>query len=290
MTLHNTRSDADAALDALLKNESDLAFRRRVPLVVGYLDPRSGERILDCGCGMGFTLRVLAQLYDCDLFGVERNPQTARRARSEVGGLGVRVARADATHLPFGDDTFDKVLMTEVLEHIPDEQAALREIRRVLRPGGSYVLSVPNANYPFWWDPINKMLELVFDTHFPSHIWWLAGIWADHERLYTTDSIREALRRADFGVEDVRPFTHYCLPFHQFAVYSIGKNLLQHGLLPESVARSADRFRSDENTGSPLNPMNLALRLLRWIDKRNDGLTDPRLSYVDIAVHARKPA
>jgi SAM-dependent methyltransferase len=256
---------------------------------VGYLDPQTGDRILDCGCGMGFTLRVLAQLSDCRLFGVERNPHTVQRARRELADFGVRVARADATHLPFADETFDKVLMTEVLEHIPEEQAALREIRRVLRPGGRYVLSVPNANYPFWWDPPNKLLELVFDTHFPSDIWWLAGIWADHQRLYTTDSIQDALDRAQFEVEAVRAFTHYCLPFHQFLVYSIGKNLLQRGLLPESVARSADRFRSDENTGSPLNPMNLALRVLRWVDKGNDGLTDPRLSYVDIAVSAKKP-
>jgi ubiquinone/menaquinone biosynthesis C-methylase UbiE len=276
------------ALDALLKNESDLAFRRRVPLVVGYLDPRTGDRILDCGCGMGFSLRVLDQLYDCRLFGVERNPATLRRARSALD-RNVGLARADAVHLPFPDAAFDKVLMTEVLEHIPDEQAALREIRRVLRPGGTYVLSVPNANYPFWWDPINKSLEIVLHTHFPSHIWWLAGIWADHQRLYTTDGIRSALGRAEFEVEDVQPFTHYCLPFHQQLVYGIGKNLLQKGLLPESLARSADRFRSDENRGSPFNPMNLALRLLRWIDRHNDGLTDTRLSYVDIAVRARKP-
>lgn len=288
MTLQSTSPPTAAALDALLKNESDLAFRRRVPLVVGYLDPRTGERILDCGCGMGFTLRVLAQLYDCRLFGVERNPETVRRARSELDAS-VGVARADATRLPFPDAAFDKVLMTEVLEHIPDEQAALREIRRVLRPGGIYVLSVPNANYPFWWDPLNKSLEALLHTHFPSHIWWLAGIWADHERLYTPEGIRSALQRAEFEVEGVQPFTHYCLPFHQLLVYGIGKNLLQRGLLPESLARSADRFRSDENTGSALNPMNLALRLLRWIDKRNDGLTDPRLSYVDIAARARKP-
>jgi len=55
------------------------------------------------------------------------------------------------------------------------------------------------------------------------------------------------------------------------------------------LARSADRFRAKENTGSVFNPINTALRLVHWIDRRNDGLVDPDLSYVDIAVRARKP-
>src|SRR6266540_4067623 len=56
-------SPQSAALDALLKNESDLAFRRRVPLVIRYLDPQTGDRVLDCGCGMGFTLRVIDRVF-----------------------------------------------------------------------------------------------------------------------------------------------------------------------------------------------------------------------------------
>jgi len=238
---------------------------------------------------MGFTLGVLARLFDARLAGVERNPDTINRAQEELRDLGVGLIRADAMRLPFADNTFDKILMTEVLEHLPDEQASLREIRRVLKPGGTYVLSVPNANYPFWWDPLNKTLELLFDTHVRSDIWWLAGIWADHQRLYTPNGIRTALEQGEFEVEDVAAFTHYCLPFQHFVLYGIGKNLLQRGLLPDAVARSADRFRTEEKSESLLNPMNAALKLLHWIDRRNDGLTDQKLSYVDIAVKARKP-
>jgi len=279
-----------AALDDLLWNEADIAFRRRVPIVMGYLDPQPGERILDCGCGMGFNLRVLADLSGSALVGVERNPRTLSRTRSELSGTRVRLARADATHLPFRDESFDKILMTEVLEHIPDEAAAVAELWRILRPRGGCVLSVPNENYPFWWDPVNKVLEKTLHRHFPSHIWWLAGMWADHVRLYSPASIRGALTAGGFIVEEVSTFTHYCLPFHQLLVYGIGKNLLQRGLLPASIARSADRFRSRENDRSALNPMNMVLRLLRWVDRRNDGLTDPSLSYHGIAVRARKPA
>lgn len=275
-------------LHELLRNEADLAFKRRVPIVLRYLDPQPGDRILDCGCGMGFNLKVLSELYGCRLVGVERAAQALARARAEVDTSRVSLLRADAIHLPFADAAFDKVLMTEVLEHIADEGVALREAHRVLRPGGLYVLSVPNRNYPFWWDPLNKSLEALFHVHVPSHIWWLAGIWADHVRLYTPEQARRVLEAAGFEVEEVVQYTHYCLPFHHFLVYGIGKNLLQRGLLPDGIARAADRFRARENAGSPLNPMNLAHRLVNWIDRRNNGLADPCLSYVDIAALAVK--
>ncbi|MBM2811246.1 MAG: glycosyl transferase, group 1 [Chloroflexi bacterium] len=280
-------TNAASSLDAMLANELDPAFKRRVPIVLRLLDPRPGERILDCGCGMGFTLRALAELYDCELVGLERDATTAKRASIEVGN-GAAVVNGDALHLPFPDSSFDKVLMTEVLEHIPDERAALHEVRRVLRRGGSYTMTVPNQNYPFLWDPLNRTLETVAHTHIPSDIWWLAGIWADHQRLYTTATVRDSLETVGFVVDEIISFTHYCIPFHHFLVYGVGKNLLQRGLLPDGLAKSADRFRARENSGSILNPINAAARFLHWIDRQNDGLTDPRLSYVGIAVHARK--
>jgi len=274
----------------MLKNEADLSFKRRVPIMLRFLDPRPTDRIADLGCGMGFNLRTLSELYDCRLFGVERNPVTLQRTRAELASTRVCVVRGDVTRLPFPDETFDKILMTEVLEHIPDEQMALREIRRVLRPGGTFALSVPNDDYPLAWDPLNKTLEKCFGTHVPKDIWWLAGIWADHVRLYSTQALTQSLRAADFEVDEVVPFTHYCVPFHHFLVYGVGKNLLQRGLLPDSLAKSADRFRSRENSGSRLNPINMAHGVLSWIDRRNDDLTDTRLTYVDIAARAHKPA
>jgi ubiquinone/menaquinone biosynthesis C-methylase UbiE len=281
--------DVKASLETLLRGEPDLSFRQRVPLVLEFLDPQPADRILDCGCGMGFTLRVMSERYTCSLIGLDRTSQAITYGRQALRSTRVRLVRGDALRLPFPDHAFDKVLMTEVLEHLPDDVCALREIRRVLRPGGICAVSVPNHNYPFLWDPLNKTLEIGFGYHVPSHIWWLAGIWADHQRLYTPQTITHALQLAGFVVTEVRPITHYCLPFHHFLVYGLGKNLLQSGLLPRSVAKVVDRFQYRADPQPPALPLKLVLRLLDWMDKRNRPLTDPSLSYVDIAVRAEKP-
>ncbi|MBI4212816.1 MAG: methyltransferase domain-containing protein [Chloroflexi bacterium] len=282
-------AEAAATLAVLLRNEADLAFRRRVPIVLRYVDPQPDDRILDCGCGMGFMLRTLARLCSAHLFGVELRHATIGTAQRELTGTNARLTRASVFQLPFRDAVFDKIVMTEVLEHLEDQAAALREVSRVLRPGGTLALTVPNRDYPFWWDPLNKTLETVLHAHVSKDIWWLAGIWADHERLYRPPELRLVLESAGFSVEEVTPMTHYCVPFHHFLVYGLGKNLIERNLLPGSLARAADRFRGEENTGSAMNPMNLAHRFLEWVDRRNEGLTDPLLTYVGIAARARKP-
>src|SRR5207245_820615 len=124
-------------------------------------------------------------------------------------------------------------------------------IHRVLRPGGRLALSVPHHDYPFWWDPINRCLEGWFGTHVPKDIWWLAGIWADHVRLYRPPELRHVLETAGFVVDEIVSHTHYCLPFHHLLVYGIGKNLLEHRLLPAGLAQSADRFRGEQSLGNP---------------------------------------
>lgn len=283
-------AEVSARLAVLLRNEADLAFKRRIPLVFRYLDPQPSDLILDCGSGMGFLLRALARLYPSRLVGLERRAATIKVAQRELAGTRVRLTQGDASVLPFTMDTFDKIAMTEVLEHLPSAGAALAEIWRVLRPGGVLALTVPNADYPFLWDPLNKTLERLLHIHVPSDIWWLAGIWADHVRLYSPQTLRAELEGANFIVEELTPYTHYCLPFHHFLVYGLGKNLIQRGLLPGPLAQAADRFRGEENTGSLLNPMNVAHRLLEWVDRGNEGLRDPSLSYVGIAARARKPA
>jgi len=273
-------------LARLLRNESDMAFKRRVPILLGYLELKDGDRILDCGCGMGFYLKALSVLGEYELFGLDSDRKPLDFARKELGGAAALV-RGDILALPYADESFDKAIMAEVLEHLEDDGQGAREVWRVLRPGGVLALSVPHRDYPFCWDPINRTLEALFGR--PIRTGPLAGIWANHYRLYRPAEVAGVLERAGFAVEEVREHTHYCFPFMHNIVYGLGKPLIEHNLLPEFLSKSAHRFRSEENTGSSLNPMNWALALFNWVDHFNESrdLSNKR-TFMNIVVKARK--
>lgn len=276
-------------LRRMLANEADMSFKRRAESVFDFLAIRPGDRVLDAGCGRGFYLNFARHLFPwADVVGVELDRPLLPMARAAVPGA--RVACANLYRLPFGDGAFDKIIFSEVIEHIPDDRAALRELWRVLAPGGVLALTTPNANYPWAWDPINKALETVAGKHIQTGP--LAGIWANHERLYSLASLSQAVTDAGFAVEEIRCHTRYCFPFIHNLVYGIGKPLLERGLLPDAMARAADRYAldADPGTGSAWNPVNLGLRVFNAVDAWND-LDPPRPDqpFLIMALKLRKP-
>ena len=98
--------------------------------------------MLDIGCGIGTYVRKLGEL-STRVYGIDIDP--ARVHRSESGAL----AAAVSERLPFADGSFDVVLLNEVIEHVQDDAATLREACRVVRPGGHVVVYAPNRLYPF---------------------------------------------------------------------------------------------------------------------------------------------
>jgi SAM-dependent methyltransferase len=115
--------------------------RRRVlvNLLRGVAGPRAGSlRILDYGSGTGGNSSAYASLGE--VFGIEPDAGAVRLAQ-ERGGA--RYCRASGTELPLRRAVFDAVVASDVLEHIQDDSAAVGEIARVLRPGGTAVVSVP---------------------------------------------------------------------------------------------------------------------------------------------------
>ncbi|MGH9072945.1 MAG: class I SAM-dependent methyltransferase, partial [Acidimicrobiales bacterium] len=150
------------------------ARRQRVAALVPRSTP--GGRALDVGCGSGGTTRVLADA-GYRVSAVEYQPNAVRHAFAR----GLRVARSDAEHLPFAATTFDVVLATDVLEHLPDDAGAVSEIARVLVPGGSLVLNVPA-------DP---------------RLWSEHDIALGHVRRYGRDRLRSLLDRCGLVVDRV---------------------------------------------------------------------------------------
>ena len=177
-------------------------------------------------------------------------------------------------------------MLSEILEHIDDDVAGLREVRRVLKPGGVVAITVPNAHYPPLWDPVNWTLERVFNTRIRRGP--LAGLWANHERLYHREQLRHAVEAAGLAVEVERAFTHYSFPFIHNLVYGLGKPLLESGALPENLSNAADRTTFDQNDGSLLNPINLGIAVLNLFDRPNKLDEPPGRSTVNLAIKARK--
>ena len=101
---------------------------------------RSGMRVLDVGCGPGtITLGLAQSVAPGEVVGVDLQESMVERARAlaaERGIANVRFDLADAYELPFPDRSFDAALEHRVLMHLADPIRGLREVRRVLRPGG----------------------------------------------------------------------------------------------------------------------------------------------------------
>lgn len=150
------------------------AFVRRVIALAG---PAPAGRVADLGSGTGDLLEALRAAWPAStLYGVDAAASRLRAAASVVRR--VRLVDADlGAALPFADGVFDAVFCTEVLEHLRDPRRCLREIRRVLAPGGRLTLSVPNAT---GFAPFHRLGGLVPGA-------WLRGKLLPYEHPTNTD-------------------------------------------------------------------------------------------------------
>lgn len=284
-----TTSKARAAVRALMPVEADLAFRRRCETVVEFLNAGPEARILDCGCGYGFLLRVLVETTHAQFVGLDLDQSRLNHVREhQPDQCHVSLMVGNAQSLPFATGEFTHVVCSEVLEHLDDDQAAVAELCRVLQPGGVAAITVPSAEYPITWDPPNFLLERLTGRSLRGERPW-SGIWYGHRRLYRPAQLRRLLEEAGFEVEEERSLTHSCPPFAHLLLYGLLKPLLVRGLLPRRLSGVGDRFRSPE---APISaPVRLAMRVLERIDRPND---DPQQAehvrtFVALAIKGRKP-
>ncbi len=255
----------DRDLDILLRNTADIALRRRVSWLIKNLKPKNGERILDLGCGDGFYLYLLSHLdLKLILHGVDYDKHALNSAKKNLDPNKVKLSQADLMkRLPFSDEFFDGIVMSEVMEHLPDDIKGLKEVRRVLKKNGRLVLSVPHLNYPFSWDPINWILQRSLKTHINSGFW--AGIWNQHLRLYSDENLNSVLKISGFKDIKTKKLTHYCLPFNHHLI-NLGARLLASKNAPSIFKKKMSKFEQKNNTTSSFNPF--------WVIFKFDILND----------------
>lgn len=157
--------------------------------------PEMETPILDLGCGDGHFAESNGLKND---FGIDLTWVSLKEAQSRK--VYPQLQQADATRLPFADGSFGAVMSNCVVEHIPDIDQVFREAYRVLRPGGSFVLSVPNdrLNDGFFITKFLKALGWVGSAE--RYKTWFARLQV-HFHLYSPDQWRKKLETTGFKVE-----------------------------------------------------------------------------------------
>ena len=116
--------------------------RKRQKLLLNLIEKfGKGEKYLDAGCGSGLITRHLP----VNSIGLDINPRNVKRAKKYAPLA--KIVEADIENMPFIDNYFSTIICSEVLEHIPNPQRAISEIKRVLEPGGILIGTVPQKNF-----------------------------------------------------------------------------------------------------------------------------------------------
>lgn len=176
----------------------DLHTRIRSPIIVSMLQIKKGDTILDLGSGPGYfantSIKQKASTFCLDIS--LRNLLSIKEREDS----NLSLINAEAEKLPFNKESFDKVLCSEVLEHIKADKAALKEISLILKPGGVLVMSVPCSELK-----VPTLIELlgmktVHDYEGPEY---------HYHSGYTITDLNELINTSDMVVSDCVYFCHF---------------------------------------------------------------------------------
>jgi SAM-dependent methyltransferase len=189
--------------------ESHWWFIGRRRIIASFVERIIGElkkeqpRILDVGCGTGANLEMLSRFGEAE--GVDISPDAL--AFCQTRGL-KNVRQGEAEHLPYEDGSFDLVAGLDVVEHLDDDLAGLKEMRRVLSPGGRVLLFVPAFMF----------------------LWGVQDDISNHRRRYTIAGLKKVACQAGLEVERA---SYANITF--FVPVFLGRLLMRlTGLRPES--------------------------------------------------------
>jgi SAM-dependent methyltransferase len=216
-----------------------------------------GGTVLDAGCGAGALAERLARMgYDVVAVDGSWDFVAHTKARLFQAGLGhrVRVTQGDLQALDLGGLEFDAAVCGDVLEHLPDDAAAVAAIARALRPGGIFALTVPAGASAYDW----------------------LDAWAGHERRYDEPALHALLAGAGLEIERVKRWGFPFMALYERFVQRPGLAHASHG--SGSDGRVARLARS--------RPVTLSLGALFRLDQLFEGSTRRGTGFLAIA---RKP-
>jgi SAM-dependent methyltransferase len=177
---------------AALRGEPSYVWRagqqRRLDMVVKFAGERIKGMILENGCGVGMYVEHLSP-FGGTVIGLEYDFDRAHEAKVNSP----HILNAAGENLPLPSSTFDLILSHEVIEHVQDDRAAIREMIRVLKPGGRLILFCPNRGYPvethgIYWRGNYYFGNKLFVNYLPRT--WRDKL-APHVRVYSTRDLQK---------------------------------------------------------------------------------------------------
>ena len=170
----------------IYKTMGTTEFIRRIEWrdMLEWLDPKEGERILDIACGGGNLSLKIAEK-GCEVYGIDISEKAINSAKhlAEREKMTCKFEVGSAEDLPYPDRYFDKVVCSSSLEHFKDNIRALKEMRRVLKPNGSVVLTTDSFTYPVRDELREKHREIAYVVNY-----------------YTAEKLKERFEIAGFEI------------------------------------------------------------------------------------------
>jgi ubiquinone/menaquinone biosynthesis C-methylase UbiE len=230
--------DEKSALKLLSAEESSFWSQGRNELIVSMIRrcfPHA-RTLLEVGCGGGIVLAALRRAFpDLTLVGGDADPAALRLARQRLQD--VELVELDACRLPY-DGEFDVVAICDVLEHLDQDEVALSEIFRAVRPGGGLLITVPQGRF----------------------LWSAADTYAQHRRRYRRREIDAKVRAAGFEIKRGTSFVSTILP------------LMMISRLGQRSVVAYDPVREFERAERFASILHRALAAERWAIERGVNL------------------
>ena len=198
--------------DVPLRSGLDRA-RRQAQMLAGMLRDVTGPAvIIDLGCGDGSALAIAAEHNPAHRFaGIDWSGDALRQA--QAAGLTVVRASVSGGSLPVADGAADVVIMSELIEHLVDPDGAVAEARRILRPGGSLLLSTPNLAAWYNRGLLAFGIQPIFSEVSLHGVFGRPGrVVAGHLRLFTRRALTEFLTASGFCCVTVTGARYHDVP------------------------------------------------------------------------------
>jgi SAM-dependent methyltransferase len=222
--------------------------------VIGRIPLPPEPALLDMGCGTGGNLLMLEQFGQPQ--GVEYSPLAADFARQRTGAP---ITVASATDTGLAAESFDLITMLDVLEHIDDDEAALAEVTRLLKPGGAFLLTVPA--FMFLWSQHDVVLH--------------------HKRRYRRRPLQKLLTAAGLQIDWLSYYNTFLFP-------PVASVRLARRLLPDAKPSTDSGDHEADGTTLPPAPINATLKALFAVERHVIGRMHLPIGVSLIGV-ARKP-